>query len=59
MLQMAGEPAFDIKEAFNCFTADVVAQYAFGEPMGFVDQPGWEPNFATWVSSFFFFSRRT
>lgn len=37
MLKSAGGKPFDIKEALNCFTADVVAQYAFGEPMGFVD----------------------
>ncbi|CCC14864.1 hypothetical protein SMACR_07590 [Sordaria macrospora] len=43
----------DVKEAFNCFTADVIAQYCFGESLGFVDQEnGWEPNFATWTSSF-------
>lgn len=53
MLKMSGGQPFNIKEAFNCFTADVVSQYAFGEPMGFVDQEGWEPNFATWASSFF------
>lgn len=53
MLKMSGGQPFNIKEAFNCFTADVVSQYAFGEPMGFVDQKGWEPNFATWASSFF------
>lgn len=51
MLTFSKEP-FDVKEAFNCFGADVIAQYAFGEPMGFVDQEGWEPNFATWVRSF-------
>lgn len=53
MLKFSGGPPFDIKQAFNCFTADVVSQYAFGESMGFVDQEGWEPNFATWVGSFF------
>lgn len=53
MLTHAGKGAFDVKEAFNCFTADVISQYAFGEPMGFVAQEGWEPNFATWVKSFF------
>ncbi|KAI8938843.1 hypothetical protein NX059_004706 [Plenodomus lindquistii] len=53
MLASAGKGAFDVKEAFNCFTADVMSQYAFGEPMGFVAQEGWEPNFATWVKSFF------
>ncbi|CAA9961209.1 Benzoate 4-monooxygenase cytochrome P450 [Pyrenophora teres f. maculata] len=53
MLASAGKDAFDVKEAFNCYTADVISQYAFGEPMGFVAQEGWEPNFATWVKSFF------
>lgn len=53
MLASAGKGAFDVKEAFNCYTADVISQYAFGEPMGFVAQEGWEPNFATWVKSFF------
>lgn len=53
MLTSAGKGAFNVKEAFNCFTADVISQYAFGEPMGFIAQEGWEPNFATWVQSFF------
>lgn len=53
MLTSAGKGAFDVKEAFNCFTADVISQYAFGESMGFIAQEGWEPNFATWVKSFF------
>jgi cytochrome P450 len=53
MLRSAGKGPFDVKEAFNCFTADVISQYAFGEPMGFLAQEGWEPNFATWVKSFF------
>ncbi|KAL1851098.1 hypothetical protein Daus18300_012645 [Diaporthe australafricana] len=44
---------FDIKEAFNCYTADIISQYAFGEPMGFVDQEGWEPNFGGWTKNFF------
>ncbi|KAF4448029.1 hypothetical protein F53441_8504 [Fusarium austroafricanum] len=44
---------FDVKEAFNCFTADIISQYAFGESMGFVAQDGWEPNLATWTKSFF------
>ncbi|CAN8099684.1 unnamed protein product [Discula destructiva] len=43
---------FDLKEAFNCFTADIISQYAFGEPMGFIGQVGWEPNFSSWVKSF-------
>jgi cytochrome P450 len=53
VLRSAGKEPFDVKEAFNCFTADIISQYAFGEPMGFIEQEGWEPNFATWVKSFF------
>jgi cytochrome P450 len=53
MLASAGKSAFDVKEAFNCFTADVISQYAFGEPMGFVAQETWKPNLATWTNSFF------
>lgn len=53
MLRSTGKAPFDVKEAFNCFTADVMSQYAFGEPMGFVAQDGWDDNFATWVKSFF------
>lgn len=53
LLGFSGGKPFDIKESFNYFTADVVSQYAFGEPMGFIAQKGWGPNFATWVRSFF------
>lgn len=52
MLQSADGQPFDVKEAFNCFTADTISQYSFGEPMGFITQGGWEPNFATWGKSF-------
>lgn len=51
--KFAGKGSFEVKEAFKCFTADVISQYAFGEPMGFIAQDDWEPNFATWVNSFF------
>ncbi|KAK3367292.1 cytochrome P450 [Lasiosphaeria ovina] len=40
---------FDVKDAFNCFTADVISQHAFSADMGFVGQAGWGPCFATWV----------
>jgi hypothetical protein len=53
MLRSAGKEPFDVKEAFNCFTADMMSQYAFGKPMGFIAQGGWEPNVATWVKSCF------
>lgn len=54
LLRFAGKEPFDIKEAFNCFTADIISQYAFGHTMGFVsNQEGWTPNLATWANSFF------
>ncbi|KAH6972855.1 cytochrome P450 [Ilyonectria sp. MPI-CAGE-AT-0026] len=43
MLRSAGKKPFDIKEAFNCFTADITSLYCFD---------GWEPNFATMVKPF-------
>jgi len=53
LLRSSGKEPFNIKEAFNCFTADVISQYAFGESMGFVAQEKWEPNLATQANSFF------
>lgn len=52
MLRFAGREPFNATEAFNCFTADVISQYAFGEPLGYVAQEDWEPNFATWTRPF-------
>ncbi|KAI1075379.1 putative cytochrome P450 [Whalleya microplaca] len=31
-------------DVFNCFTADTISQYAYGEPLGFLAQPAWTPN---------------
>ncbi|ROT42644.1 cytochrome P450 [Sodiomyces alkalinus F11] len=36
MLRYAGKEPLDVTDAFNCFTADIISQYAFGEPLGFV-----------------------
>lgn len=52
MLRWAGKGPFEVKDAFSCFTADIISQYAFGEPIGFLAQETWEPNFATWVHPF-------
>ncbi|KAK8080844.1 cytochrome P450 monooxygenase aflU [Apiospora hydei] len=43
MEQSAGP--IELSEAFNCFTADTISQYAFGQPLGFLAQEGWKPNF--------------
>ncbi|KAK8015798.1 benzoate 4-monooxygenase cytochrome P450 [Apiospora marii] len=52
MLRRSGNGDFDVKEVFNCLTADIISQYCFGESMGFTDQKDFEPNFGTWVKSF-------
>ncbi|KAK7990689.1 hypothetical protein PG990_014969 [Apiospora arundinis] len=52
MLLRAGGADFNVKEVFNCHTADIISQYCFGQSMGFTDQKGFEPNFGTWVKSF-------
>lgn len=36
---------FDVAVACSNFTTDVVSGYCFGETFGFLDQPGWNPNF--------------
>jgi len=53
LLRSVGKEPLDIKEVFNYFTADVISQYVFGKPMGFVLQEGWGPNLAMWIKSFF------
>lgn len=45
MLSFAGRDPFDLTVAFSCFAADVTAKYAFGNPLGLLDQEGWSPNF--------------
>lgn len=52
MLRRAGGGPFVVNQALQCFTGDVISQYSFGQPMGFVAQEGWEPNFATWTFPF-------
>lgn len=39
-----GEP-FNVADAYSCFASDLAAEYAFGEPFGFLEQDGWLPNF--------------
>ena len=50
LLSGANGSPVNMKEVFNCFAADIISQFSFGEPMGFVAQPeSWTPNFATWT----------
>ncbi|KAI9162922.1 benzoate 4-monooxygenase cytochrome P450 [Paramyrothecium foliicola] len=35
----------DALNPFNCFTADAISQYCFGEPFGFLDEAGFDKNF--------------
>lgn len=36
---------FDAAEAYGCLTGDIISEYAFGDLLGFIDQPHWTPNF--------------
>lgn len=36
---------FDLTSAYSCFTSDIIAEYCFGEKLGFLQQDGIEPNF--------------
>ncbi|KAL2876592.1 hypothetical protein SGCOL_008170 [Colletotrichum sp. CLE4] len=44
-LRYQGRGPFEAASAYSCFTADIVSDYCFGQPFGFLHQPDWEPNF--------------
>lgn len=39
------EKAFNLTDAYSCFTSDVVSDYCFGEAFGFLQQESWTPNY--------------
>ncbi|KAG9186648.1 hypothetical protein G6011_09756 [Alternaria panax] len=46
LLRQSGDnESFDVTMAYSCFTSDAISGYSFGESFGFLDQPGWYPNF--------------
>jgi cytochrome P450 len=45
LLTWKNKPPFDINDAYACFTADAISQYAYGEPTRYLTQPSWTPNF--------------
>jgi cytochrome P450 len=45
LLSWTNKSPFDINDAYACFTADAISQYAYGEPTGYLAQPEWTPNF--------------
>lgn len=45
LLTWKNKAPFDIQDAYACFTADAISQYAYGEPTGYLAQPDWTPNF--------------
>jgi cytochrome P450 len=46
LLRQTGDNTpFDITMAYSCFTSDAISAYSFGSSFGFLDQPGWYPNF--------------
>ncbi|KAK2729306.1 cytochrome p450 [Colletotrichum kahawae] len=48
-----GHGPFDVAAAYSCYTADIISEYCFGEPFGFLRQPGWDPNFREAVYAMF------
>ncbi|KAF4474743.1 Cyrochrome P450 monooxygenase [Colletotrichum fructicola Nara gc5] len=48
-----GRGPFDVATAYSCYTADIISEYCFGEPFGFLRQPGWEPSFRAAVYAMF------
>ncbi|KAJ4390102.1 hypothetical protein N0V93_007575 [Gnomoniopsis smithogilvyi] len=45
LLRESGRQPVELKAAYSCFTADVVSSYAFGQSIGFLNQPLFTPNF--------------
>lgn len=45
LLACADQAPLNIAVAYSCFTADTISAYAFGQPFGLLQQPGWYPNF--------------
>ncbi|KAF2036389.1 putative cytochrome P450 [Setomelanomma holmii] len=43
---------FNVTTAYSCFSSDMISTYCFGEPLGFIEQDGWEPNFREPMSAF-------
>lgn len=45
-----GEEVFDFQDAASCYTSDIIGLYAFGNPLGFLQQRGFVPNLkrASW-----------
>ncbi|KAI1415432.1 cytochrome P450 [Hypoxylon sp. FL1857] len=52
LLLWAGKGPIQIIHPFNCFTADTISQYAYGEKLGFLDQDDWLPNFKAAYEAF-------
>jgi hypothetical protein len=52
LLSYKNGASLDITTAYSCFTTDVVSTCCFGEPLGFLTQSGWEPNWRRPTYSF-------
>ncbi|VUC24618.1 unnamed protein product [Clonostachys rosea] len=52
ILALRGCEPFRIVDAYSCFTADMISEYLFGESDGYLDLPGWEPNYRSLVDAF-------
>ncbi|CAI6088130.1 unnamed protein product [Clonostachys chloroleuca] len=45
ILSCEGQSALNLASTYSCFAADMISEYSFGQSFGFLDQPGWEPNY--------------
>ncbi|KAH9909477.1 cytochrome P450 [Xylariomycetidae sp. FL2044] len=42
----------NVTTAYSCFSSDMISAYCFGEPLGFLEQENWEPNFREPMAAF-------
>ncbi|KAI0178062.1 putative cytochrome P450 [Pestalotiopsis sp. NC0098] len=52
LLAWVKDEPLDLVTAFSCFTSDTISNYAYGEPLGFLAQDGWEKNYKAALNAF-------
>lgn len=52
LLAWRGRPPLDLTMALSCYTSDTISNYAYGEPLGFLAQEGWDKNYKAALNAF-------
>lgn len=52
LLAWAGRRPLDLTMALSCYTSDTISNYAYGEPLGFLAQDGWDRNYKAALNAF-------